>query len=103
MAARAQGLERRGTRLPPSTEMGTHACYEPRELGVPVNRGLDGRLFHGEIDIAWAEFFEQRVAEPGAHFPVGLERIDIGDRDAAMQVPGDVLEILARLAVDVAR
>src|SRR5439155_10785168 len=87
--------------LRPPIAMVLHAGDESRELRMLVDGGLDGRFLHGEIDIAGAEFLEQCVPELGAHLPVALERIDIGDWDAALQVARDVLEILGRLAVDV--
>ncbi len=43
-----------GALLPPGGEVGVHAGDEGGELGVLVDRGLDGRLLHGEIEVAGA-------------------------------------------------
>ena len=83
--------------------MGIHAGDEGGELGVLVDGGLDGRLVHGEIEVAGAVVLEQGLPELRADVPVALERIDIGGGDAALQVALDVLEVLGLLAVDVAR
>ena len=86
-----------------AAKVGVHAGDEGGELRVLVDGGLDGRLLHGEIEVAGAVLLEQGVPELRADGPVALERIDIGDGDAALQVARDVLQVLGRLAVDVAR
>ena len=83
--------------------MGVHAGDEGGELGMLVDGGLDRRLVHGEVEIAGTVGLEQRFAQLRADRPVRLERIDIGGGNAALQMPVDVLDILGRLAVDVAR
>ena len=96
-------LERLGALLPPGGEVGVHAGDEGGELRVPVDGGLDGRLFHGEIDVAGTVRLEQRLPELRADVPVVLEGVDIGVGNAAAQVAFDVLKVLGLLAVDVAR
>ena len=99
-----QSLERwRRCVLPPFGKVGVHAGDEGDELRVLVDGGLDGRLLHGEIEVAGAVVLEQRLPELRADVPVALERIDIGGGDAALQVALDVLDVLGLLAVDVAR
>ena len=83
--------------------MGVHAGDEGGELGMLVDGGLDGRLLHGEVDVAGAAGLEQSLPELRADGPVPLQSINIGDGDAALQVALDVLQVLGRLAVDVAR
>src|SRR5258708_10311814 len=82
--------------------MGIHEGDEHSELGVLVDSRLDGHLLHGEIEIAGATFLEQGVPELRTDGPIALERIYIGNGDAALEVAGDVLHVLWRLAVDVA-
>ena len=49
-----------------------------------VDRGLDRRLVHGEVEVAGAVGLEQRLPELRADVPVALQGIDIGDGDAAL-------------------
>ena len=56
-----------------------------------------------EVQIAGAVGLEQGLPELGADGPVGRQGVDVGDGDAALQVAGDVLQVLGGLAVDVAR
>ena len=46
---------------------------------------------------------EKRPPQPRANVPVALQGIDIREGDAAAQVTLDILQVLGRLAVDVAR
>ena len=71
--------------------------------GMLVDRGLDRRLVHGEIEVAGAVGLEQRLPELRADGPVALQGIDSAAGDAALQVAVDVLQVLGLLAVDVAR
>ena len=103
MAADVQRFEPWDALLPPGGEVSVHADDEGGELGMLVDGGLDRRFLHREAEIARAELLEQGVPELRADVPVAVERIDVGLRDAAPQVALDVLQILGRLAVDVAR
>jgi hypothetical protein len=59
--------------------------------------------FHGAIEVAGAPVLEECVPELRTDFPIASERIDVGDRNATLKVTGDVLKILGRLAINVAR
>lgn len=54
MTSGLQSLQRGGVPLAPLCEQGFHAADESDELRVLVNGGLDGRLIHGEIEVAGA-------------------------------------------------
>ena len=69
---------------PPVGEVGVHAGDEGGELGMLVDGGLDGRLVHGEIEVAGAVGLEQGLPELRADVPVALQGIDIGGGDAAL-------------------
>src|SRR5262245_57457604 len=79
MTARSQDLERCGAGLTPNAKMGGHASDKVYELAMLVYRGFDERLLNSEFNVAGMEFPEERVAEPRAHAPIALERIDIAD------------------------
>src|SRR5690606_34982982 len=96
-------LERGGAARAPAIEVAGHAGDEGGELRVLVDGRLDGRLVHGEGNVARAIGREQRLAQLRADLPVRLQRIDIGQRDATVEVAVDVLPVFRRLAVDVAR
>ncbi len=67
----------------PGGEMRVHAGDEGGELRVLVDRGLDRRLFHGEIEIAGAVGLNKRASQLRADGPVALQRIDIAVGNAA--------------------
>src|ERR1039458_1029354 len=83
--------------------MSVHSRNEDGELGVPIDRGLDCRLVHGEINVAWAISLEQYLPELRAGVPVALKVVNISHWDAASQVAVNVLEVFGLLAVDIAR
>ena len=92
-----------GTLFAPVGKKRIHALDEGNELRMLVNGGLDGRLGHGQIKIAGEVGFEQRLPELRANGPVTCQRIHIRRGDSAAQVALDVLNVLALLAVYVAR
>src|SRR5659263_5512 len=87
----------------PVSEMHIHSCYESCKLGMLVDSGFDGCLFHGKIHITRAFLFEQGLPELRADIPVALKCIYISRGNASMQVAFDILKVLSLLAVDIAR
>ena len=95
--------QRLGALLPPSGEMLVHAGDEGGKLRVFVDRGLDRRLVHGEIEIAGAVVLEQARCAASGKRPNSVAARQHRQRDAAVQMAVDVLNVLGLLAVDVAR
>ena len=103
VAASLERLELGGARLAPCIEVGVHAGDEGGKLRVLINARFY-RFFHDlQVDKAGAVGREERLAKPWADGPIRLQRIRIGDRDAALEMALNVLQIFRRLAVDVAR
>src|ERR1035438_10301227 len=103
MASDFQCLESGRSTLTPFREERIHAGDEGGELGMFVDCGLDRRLLNCEVEVTGAVGFEQDFAELGAYSPVRLQGVNIHCRDAAAEVTFNVLNILRRLAVNVAR
>jgi hypothetical protein len=68
-----------------------------------MDSGFDVSVVDREIEIVGPVQLEQDLTELWAYTPVRLEGIDIGSRNTALKVALDVLNILGRLAVDIAR
>ena len=84
MGTGLQRLERLSAPLPPRGEMGGHSGDKGCELWMLIDRRLDGRFLHGDVDVAGAPFLEQGVPELWADVPVPLERTDIADGNATL-------------------
>lgn len=67
------------------------------------SRPLERGFFDLQVAIAGTVIGKQRRLKLWANLPIGTQRVDIGDGDAALQMRLDVLLILGLLAVDVAR
>ena len=91
VATGRERFERGGAGGAPGGEVRVHAGDEGSELRVVVDGGLDGRLLNREIDVPGAVGPEETLPKLRAHLPVPLQRIHIGNRDAALEVPLDVL------------
>lgn len=98
-----QGLELLRPRLAPDGEVAVHAGDEGGEFGVAVDAGLDGGFGDGQIKVAGAPGLEQACPELRADGPVAGQGLDVGERDAALEMAFDILLVLALAGVDVAR
>ena len=101
MAARPERLERGCALVPPDREMCVHAGDENGELRMLIDGGLNRRFLDRQIDIARSVGLEEHEPELWAHLPIRLQRIHIGNGNAALEVAFNVLQVLRRLAVDV--
>jgi len=93
----------RTNRRLPCIEVGVHPGDECGELVVIEDGGLDRGLLDGERDVAGPVLLEKRLPQIGEDGPVAFQGIHVADRDAALEVPGNVLNIFGRLVVDVSR
>src|ERR1035438_293935 len=92
-----------GALVTPCGEVGVHALNKGGELWMAVDRGFDGDLLHGQIDVATAIRLEQYLPKIRTDLPVAAESIHVPLRNATTQVAFHVLSIFCLLAVDVTR
>ena len=81
-----QPPQRLCTFLPPGSEVTVHARHEGKEFRVFVDRGFDGCLVHGKINIVGTIRFEQGGPQVRADRPEVPQVIDIAHWDSALQV-----------------
>src|ERR1041385_8448033 len=77
--------------LLPLTQETVHLLVERRELSMTKNSLLDLRLRHRKLRIVFTQRFEQLRPNRGNNLPVRIERVDVAIRNAAAQMPFDVL------------